>query len=97
MKTLKDITGVNILSRILLSIGLGLIRLYQLTFSPAKQFLFGPSASCRFYPSCSDYASESLKTHGFFYGVYLTGKRLLKCGPWHAGGVDEVPPIGIKK
>jgi len=62
-----------------------LIRLYQLCISP---FL---GQCCRFYPSCSDYATESLAKHGVLKGSWLTVKRLLKCHPWHPGGVDEVP------
>ncbi|ACE83127.1 conserved hypothetical protein TIGR00278 [Cellvibrio japonicus Ueda107] len=46
---------------------------------------------CRFYPSCSHYAEEALKTHGFLAGIYLTARRLIKCHPWHPGGIDPVP------
>lgn len=46
---------------------------------------------CRFYPSCSHYAEEAITTHGFIKGGYLTGRRLLKCHPWHPGGIDLVP------
>lgn len=46
---------------------------------------------CRFYPTCSHYAEEAIATHGVCYGFYLTLKRLLKCQPWHAGGIDLVP------
>ncbi|MBS0649575.1 MAG: membrane protein insertion efficiency factor YidD [Verrucomicrobia bacterium] len=62
-----------------------LIRLYQLTLSP---FL---GKCCRFYPSCSDYAIDAVKKHGAWKGSWLTAKRLLKCQPWHPGGIDEVP------
>lgn len=64
---------------------IALIRFYQLAISP----LLGNS--CRFYPSCSQYAKEALQTHGACKGFFLTCKRLLKCGPWHRGGVDLVP------
>lgn len=47
---------------------------------------------CRFYPSCSAYAVEALKEHGAFRGSWLTVRRLLRCGPWHPGGLDPVPP-----
>ena len=62
-----------------------IVRGYQLFVSP----LSGPS--CRFYPSCSNYALECINRHGVFWGIYLTLKRLLKCHPWHKGGVDLVP------
>ncbi len=47
---------------------------------------------CRFYPTCSHYAEEAIKTHGIAKGGYLTARRLLKCHPWHPGGIDNVPP-----
>lgn len=47
---------------------------------------------CRFYPSCSAYAVEALTVHGAIRGSWLTVRRLLRCGPWHPGGVDPVPP-----
>jgi putative membrane protein insertion efficiency factor len=62
-----------------------LIRAYQLTLSP----LLGPR--CRFYPSCSQYALEALRTHGSLRGCALALRRLLRCHPWHAGGYDPVP------
>jgi len=65
---------------------MGLIRLYQKTIGP----LLGPV--CRFYPSCSVYAFEAIKTHGAVYGTYLAVRRLLRCHPWNPGGVDLVPP-----
>jgi putative membrane protein insertion efficiency factor len=48
--------------------------------------------SCRFFPSCSAYAIEALTVHGVLRGSWLTIRRLLRCGPWHPGGVDPVPP-----
>ena len=65
---------------------LGVIRGYQLILSP---FVGG---QCRFYPTCSEYAREAIELHGSIKGSWLTVKRLLRCGPWHAGGVDPVPP-----
>ena len=47
--------------------------------------------SCRFLPSCSDYALEAFEMHGALGGTYLTTKRLCRCHPLTAGGVDEVP------
>ncbi|SDK26081.1 hypothetical protein SAMN04487820_10611 [Actinopolyspora mzabensis] len=48
--------------------------------------------TCRFYPSCSAYAVEALRVHGALRGGWLTLWRLLRCGPWHPGGIDPVPP-----
>ncbi|MFZ0119592.1 MAG: membrane protein insertion efficiency factor YidD [Pseudonocardiaceae bacterium] len=48
--------------------------------------------SCRFFPSCSAYAIEALTVHGVLRGSWLTVRRLLRCGPWHPGGMDPVPP-----
>ncbi|MBY0359147.1 MAG: membrane protein insertion efficiency factor YidD [Candidatus Obscuribacterales bacterium] len=63
---------------------LATIKLYQLS-------RFVLPASCRFYPSCSDYSYGSIDKHGLFKGFYLTVFRLLRCHPFNPGGVDEVP------
>ncbi|MBE6404139.1 MAG: membrane protein insertion efficiency factor YidD [Lentisphaeria bacterium] len=68
-----------------------LIRVYQLTLSP---FI---GQCCRFTPSCSRYATEALKRHGFWYGSILTIYRLIRCQPFCKGGYDPVPPRKIKK
>jgi hypothetical protein len=47
---------------------------------------------CRFYPTCSAYAVEALAVHGLLRGTALAAWRLLRCAPWHPGGVDPVPP-----
>ncbi|PFW72217.1 membrane protein insertion efficiency factor YidD [Priestia aryabhattai] len=62
-----------------------LIKGYQKGISP-----FLP-ARCRFYPTCSQYGVESIKRFGAVKGSYLTVKRILKCHPFHPGGIDEVP------
>jgi uncharacterized protein len=61
------------------------IRVYQWLLSP----LIG--RRCRFYPSCSSYTSEAIEKYGVIKGIFLGGKRLLKCHPFHPGGVDLVP------
>lgn len=61
------------------------IRVYQVTLSP----LLGPV--CRFEPSCSRYAAQSLARHGLAKGGWLAIKRLSKCHPFHPGGYDPVP------
>lgn len=62
-----------------------LVRGYQLVVSP----WFAPT--CRYYPSCSQYAIDALTTHGPFRGTAMAVWRLLRCNPWSAGGVDHVP------
>lgn len=47
--------------------------------------------SCRFYPTCSSYGIEAMKTHGAIKGSLLTIMRILKCQPFHSGGFDPVP------
>ncbi|HUH07795.1 MAG TPA: membrane protein insertion efficiency factor YidD [Egibacteraceae bacterium] len=46
---------------------------------------------CRFYPSCSEYAMESVRTHGALRGAWLAMRRLGRCHPWNPGGIDYVP------
>jgi uncharacterized protein len=69
----------------------GLIRVYQLVGSPALAAI-NPACGCRFRPTCSHYAREALQAHGFLVGISLALRRLVKCGPWHPGGPDPVPP-----
>lgn len=69
----------------------GLIWIYQQAVSPALAAL-NPTCGCRFAPTCSHYAREALREHGLFAGLFLALRRLAKCGPWHPGGEDQVPP-----
>jgi putative membrane protein insertion efficiency factor len=64
----------------------GAFRTYQLTLRP----IIG--CNCRFYPHCSEYGMEAVATHGALKGAWLTGRRILRCNPWHPGGYDPVPP-----
>ena len=64
-----------------------LIHLYRYLLSPWV------GNQCRFYPTCSNYAEEAIKTHGTYKGGYLMLRRLIKCHPWHEGGIDNVPPL----
>lgn len=62
-----------------------LIKFYQKFISPIKP------PTCRFYPTCSAYGLEAYKRFGAIKGTYLTVIRILKCQPFHSGGVDLVP------
>lgn len=73
------------IKKILIAPILLLIYLYQTLLSP----LFPPS--CRFQPTCSQYAKEALTKHGLFKGGILSLKRILKCHPWGKSGFDPVP------
>lgn len=61
-----------------------LIRFYQAYISPLK------GATCRFYPSCSNYAYEAILKYGPIKGSYLSLIRISKCHPFHPGGYDPV-------
>jgi hypothetical protein len=61
------------------------IRIYKRTLSP----LLG--AHCRYYPTCSDYASQAIQKFGAAKGFWLGLKRLLRCHPFHEGGLDPIP------
>jgi putative membrane protein insertion efficiency factor len=61
------------------------IQLYRHTVSPLRP------ASCRFMPTCSQYAVDALTEYGALKGGWLAVLRLLKCGPWHRGGWDPIP------
>ena len=61
-----------------------MIRAYRYCLSP----FLGPS--CRFFPSCSDYAAQAIDKHGAGYGSWLALKRIARCHPWNPGGYDPV-------
>jgi putative membrane protein insertion efficiency factor len=63
-------------------LGIGVVYGYRWLVSP----LF--PASCKFHPSCSQYAIDALRKYGFLKGSYLAARRLLRCHPWSHGGVD---------
>ena len=62
-----------------------LVKCYRRYISPLKR------PCCRFYPTCSQYALEALTKYGALKGSWLALRRLLKCHPWHEGGIDPVP------
>ncbi|GAA1296922.1 membrane protein insertion efficiency factor YidD [Pseudonocardia xinjiangensis] len=79
---MSDPAGRSVVARVLI----GLLHGYQRWVSPALP------PTCRFYPTCSAYAVEALQVHGVLRGSWLTLCRLLRCAPWHPGGIDPVPP-----
>ncbi len=64
----------------------GFIRLYQLLLSPFV------GQTCRYLPTCSDYADEAIHQHGAWRGIGLAARRRLRCHPWGGSGYDPVPP-----
>lgn len=76
MKTIKKVFSF---------VFLALIRFYQVAISPLKP------PSCRFTPTCSQYAIEAIKKYGPFKGLYLAIRRILRCHPWGGSGYDPVP------
>jgi hypothetical protein len=62
-----------------------LIKIYQRTLSRVLP------ASCRFYPSCSEYGVQAVQKYGIFKGSWLAVKRIARCQPFHPGGYDPVP------
>ena len=64
---------------------ISVIQLYRHTVSPLRL------PTCRFTPTCSQYAVDALTEYGLVRGGWLAGVRLMKCGPWHRGGWDPIP------
>ena len=69
---------------------LGFLRAYKIMFSP----MF--AGSCRFQPSCSDYAVEAVARFGVVRGSFLAARRLARCNPFGASGLDQVPGAGAR-
>lgn len=67
---------------------IGIIRLYQRTLSRLLP------ATCRYRPSCSEYAVQAVQTHGVVKGLWLGLRRILRCHPFTAGGYDPLPLSG---
>ena len=62
-----------------------ILRVYRAVISP----LYGDV--CRYYPSCSSYAMQSIQHYGVFRGTWMGARRLARCHPWSEGGIDDVP------
>jgi len=71
--------------KILIYFFIFIIKIYQLIISPLT------GQNCRFLPTCSEYAIESLKSHGLFRGLYFAIKRITKCHPFGGCGFDPIP------
>jgi uncharacterized protein len=65
---------------------IGLVKAYRATLSGWL------GSQCRFYPSCSHYAEDAIRTHGASRGALMAAWRVARCGPFTDGGVDHVPP-----
>ncbi|MCL6612510.1 MAG: membrane protein insertion efficiency factor YidD [Peptococcaceae bacterium] len=72
------------LKKIPVMAAVGLIKVYRKFISPMKP------PTCRFYPTCSQYAVEALEKHGIIVGTWKAVIRVLKCHPFHPGGFDPV-------
>ncbi len=80
MRFLKIISkGINLIL-------IGLVKFYRKFISPMKK-----RSSCRYIPTCSQYALEALQKYGPLKGSYLAIRRILRCNPFHEGGYDPVP------
>ena len=83
--------AVNTVQRVLAAPLIGVILVYQRVISPMTP------PTCRYYPSCSAYALTAIQRFGPFKGTWLAVKRLVRCHPWTAGGVDHVPAAPVAR
>ncbi len=74
-----------LVARLPVLLAVGLVQIYRALISP----LLPPS--CRYLPTCSEYMVGALRIHGFWRGLFLGTRRLLRCHPGHPGGFDPVP------
>ncbi len=74
--------------RLIQQLTVGVIRLYQRTLSRLLP------ATCRYRPSCSEYAVQAVQAHGVVKGLWLGLRRILRCHPFAAGGYDPLPLSG---
>jgi len=69
---------------------IGLIRMQRMSSPFWRTLLGAPGPCCRFHPTCSDYAIESIRTHGAWRGLRYSLRRLTRCHPWGGAGFDPV-------
>ena len=81
----QTLRGLHLIETAVVRGLISLIELYRHMISPLRL------PTCRFTPTCSQYAVEALAEFGLLRGTWLAGARLAKCGPWHRGGWDPVP------
>ena len=69
------------------------MRWFLIQLIKAYRFLLSPwlGGHCRFHPTCSCYAITAIERYGVLRGGIMAMRRLLRCHPWHPGGIDEVP------
>lgn len=93
LATAKQWSGIalRVVVRLPALLLLGVFRVWRLLASPT----YGDV--CRFYPSCSTYGLEAVRTHGAVRGGWLVVRRIARCHPWNPGGVDPVPPAGGRR
>jgi uncharacterized protein len=77
--------GASVENAAVRTVALFLIRFYQKLISPVLP------ASCRFYPSCSEYTYQAVEKYGILHGGWLGLRRVSRCHPWNPGGFDPVP------
>ncbi len=81
--------GASVLARPSVAVRAAILLLQVFRF--ARLALF-PVQTCRFAPTCTEYAMEALRVHGILKGSGLAAKRVVRCHPFHPGGIDPVPP-----
>lgn len=74
-----------------------LVLFYQKTISPDHGLFVHSYCRCRFFPSCSAYSRGAISRYGFLYGIAISLVRIIRCGPWSAGGYDPAGEIQNSK
>ncbi len=82
-------TLIDMLNTLIAYLIIFFIKIYQYFVSPILTYFFGPS--CRFTPTCSQYAIQSFKNYSFPIAFYLSIKRILRCHPFNIGYEDPIP------